>query len=161
MLHELLVNLSGFGDIAHQKKRSAVWDGVAGIWVWEDTYFDGMGRVYEHLGITGLTRETRYGDGGQASKVSHPYLSAETVRWTEKVYDSMGRVTSETGPDGSTVSTSYDDDSVFVTDSLNNVAGVWTDAYGNKVKTRITMGGQYKYTYYYSYLGTSIPTSVE
>jgi RHS repeat-associated protein len=119
-----------------------------GTWVWEDTYFDGVGRLYKKAGQNGVAAETIFGATGKTWKQSLPYAAdangtpLETVRWDVTTYDDLGRELTVTRANGATMTRVYGNDWATVTDAVGAVRTTWVDAAGRVVAVREVVGGQ-------------------
>ncbi|HEY3357994.1 MAG TPA: toxin TcdB middle/N-terminal domain-containing protein [Polyangia bacterium] len=136
----------GWGDASTQKTRQSFLQ-PGGTWLWEDTYFDGLGRLYKKVGQNGVAAETIFGAFGKVWKQSVPYAvdangaPAEPVRHDVTTYDEIGREVTVTRADGMGLTRAYGDDWVSVTDAAGAVRTSWFDAAGRVVRARETIDG--------------------
>ncbi|HEY3352406.1 MAG TPA: FG-GAP-like repeat-containing protein, partial [Polyangia bacterium] len=77
-----------YGDLANQRIRTSTLL-AGGQWVWDDSYFDGLGRPYRTVSSTGVTADTIYGPTGKVWKQSLPYLAGDPVRYDVHGYDDL------------------------------------------------------------------------
>ncbi|HEY3353039.1 MAG TPA: FG-GAP-like repeat-containing protein [Polyangia bacterium] len=142
-----------YGNPSLQRIRQSVW--LPGVgYVWDDNYFDGLGREYKKVSQTGVTQETIFGASGKASRKSLPYVSGETPRYDEFTYDELGRQLTVKRPDGATVSQSYGDGVATTTDARGGTRTVWRDPYGRQTKVReVSNGVAQDTTWAYDVLG--------
>jgi RHS repeat-associated protein len=118
-------------------------------WIYDEDWFDGLGRPYKKTSANGVTELTVYGDSGKVAKKSLPYASGDTVRFDVYAYDELGRELSVTRPDGALLSRSYDDGSTTVTPPAGTSRTVHLDAFGRVTRVRETIDGVDRYTSFY------------
>lgn len=135
--------------------------------IWSRTYFDGLGRVYRSTAISTdpakpVTVDTAYSARGSVLQVSRPYFQGDTTYVSQYRFDALGRPVLMTLPDGKTVATAYEKPtgiptavlSVAVTDPLNRVTRLVSDAYGNELARTGYLGSTAVTTrYFYDALG--------
>ncbi len=144
---------SNWGNPSAQNIRKSVDDGTADG-LWEETYFDGLGRTTRILKEGGSTKDTIYSDTSKRVwKESLWYKSGEAVKYIQMAYDGMGRITQEAYPNGVNKRTEYLLGKVAQYDELNNKKETHLDAYGrtNKV-TEYNGSNGYNTTYNYDLL---------
>jgi len=148
----------GVGDPASQHVHQALPDGSADG-LWNDTYTDGLDRVYRVVkegptsGVT-YEQDTQYGDGSaRPQKVSLWHQSGQTPVWETHTYDGAGRQTRITHADGSATGVTYTNDAsgkpyTIAVDELGHEHASWTDTADHVVQVREKNGGAYSFTKY-------------
>ena len=109
-------------------------DGV----LYQEFFFDGLGRTYRTVREGGTVHETRYADtSARPARVSHRYESgAPKVLWTSYAYDGLGRPTTITSPDGSVRRVDYPVGSTISIDELKHQRQLFHDGRGQTTIVR-------------------------
>ncbi|HEY3353693.1 MAG TPA: SpvB/TcaC N-terminal domain-containing protein, partial [Polyangia bacterium] len=130
------------GDPNNQRTRQQFWDPALNAWVWEDDYFDGLGRVYKKVSSNGVIGETLYDGAGRVWKQAVPHLVGETPRYDVNLFDALGRVTAATAAEGGTTTYVYGNRSTRTTNPLLQSKTAWRDAFGRLTQVDETLAGQ-------------------
>ncbi|HEY3354703.1 MAG TPA: FG-GAP-like repeat-containing protein [Polyangia bacterium] len=125
-----------------------------GAWVWDDEYFDGVGRAYQALSSTGVVSTTTFGPNGQVVEKVLPRLAGEPALSERYEHDALGRLTRTRYPDGATVTRTYGNGYGTATDALGNVRTSWFDAAGRITQAQEIIDGAPRQTAFrYDLLG--------
>jgi RHS repeat-associated protein len=137
-----------WGDPHNQRIRRTLVDGSADG-LWEDTYSDGLGRVWRQVKEGGATQDTLYSDASTRPwRRSGWYAPGEVPRYQVYAYDGAGRVRSVTNPDGTQARLSYGVGFTVALNELGHEKVTWVDPWGRTTQIREKNGSTYGYTTY-------------
>jgi YD repeat-containing protein len=117
--------------LRHERSDDSPGDGV----LWEETFFDGLGRTLRVEREGGVVEEVVAYDGVSARvrEKAAPRFIADTRQVTSYEYDAAGRQIYMRHPDGATRHVRYDVGLRTVTDELRATTGYETDPFGRIV----------------------------
>jgi RHS repeat-associated protein len=125
---------NNFGIVGSQHVRV---DAPGGLW--NETYFDGLGRTTKTRKIGSdskvVVTKTEYNASGTAAKIYVPYFESDGAGpYTTFTYDPMGRALTTTSPDGTGEKVCYDVGVVVVLDANGHRKRETRNALGKLVK---------------------------
>ncbi|PYM91302.1 MAG: hypothetical protein DME04_19325 [Candidatus Rokuibacteriota bacterium] len=122
--------------------------------IWDDRYFDGLGRVYlrrsQGPGSQIISREATFDSRGLVATQTAPHFSTEGAAVTVFAYDARGRQTQTRYPDGTSVNAAYAPGRITLTDQRNNVTRRFQDIHGQLIRVEEVNGGE-TYSTLYAY----------
>jgi RHS repeat-associated protein len=140
-------NYLDIGNPHWQRVRKTISDGtVDGLW--EETYQDGLDRVWKIHREGGRLQERIYKDDTKHIwKESLWRYESESPRWKEYTYDAADRLIKTTFPNNRSTRMEYGATWVRKFDELGRYRTAWQDAYGKTTKVQETLDGATYDTY--------------